>query len=76
MTLKDFNVLLEDNMALRRLLREAMFMHPGARITERVVKVDESAGSDYEIDWSDKFKEIAKLADVDLSKYDPCVYLR
>lgn len=58
---------------LRQALAESMFNM--SKITQRCVQVD-SAGNDYEIDWTDEMKRWSLLAGVDLSRHDPFYFMR
>lgn len=59
--------------ALKLALEGAIF--DTHRVAERCIKSD-PAGGTYEVDWTEKVKAWAKLADVDLSTRDPFFYAR
>jgi len=54
--------------ALKSALRQAIL--DTSRVVRRCIEVD-SSGNSYELDWSDRVKEWAKLCDLDLEQCEP-----
>ena len=71
MATEDEYRLVNENGKLKEALRSAILDRH--RVTRKCVDYD-PAGSTYEMDWSPKVKEWAKLCGMDLDEYDPNFY--